>query len=135
MSEMKSWSGKKIDFKAWWNPKKGSVIQGVLMQRNRASGGSVRTPFYVLQLTKACAEGIMRDKALECAKNEYMAVPENNALIGLDELLGCEVKIKSLDATEFTTDDGEVRMLKQFEVEHSTDIINQEAAKRRPSPR
>ena len=31
--------------------------------------------------------------------------------------------------------DGEVRTLKQFDVEVSTDVINKEAAKRRPAPR
>lgn len=135
MSEFKSWSGKKIDFKAWWNAKKGSKIQGVVVQRNRASGGTVRTPYYVLQLTNAKgAEGKMRDKSIELAKGDYVAVAENNQLIGLDELLGYEVIIQLVDETEFTTEDGEVRSLKQFDVKHSEEVVNQEAAKRRPQP-
>lgn len=133
--EMKSWGGARLDFKGWWAAKKGDSVSGILLQRNRNPGGRVNTPFYVLQLTKACI-GTMRQEKVEMTKGDNIAVPENANLAGLDELLGYEVIIKVTDVKEFTTDDGEVREIKQFDVKHSAEVKNLQAASRyRPEAR
>ena len=130
MADMKSWSGLRLPIKAFWNPEKGDKVKGILMQRNRNPGGRVNAPFYVIQLTAPCDKAKMKDEVVKMEKGENIAVPENINLVGLEELLGYEVQLTLTDVTEFTTEDGEIREVKQFDVKHSDDIKNQAAASR-----
>lgn len=130
MAEFKSWSGQRLNIEGFWAPEKGDKIQGVLLQRNRNPGGRVNAPFYVLQLTKPCDKVKMKEEMTLKAKGDNVAVPENINLVGLDELLGYEVLISMTDKTEFTTEDGEVREVKQFDVKHSDAPVNEAAAQR-----
>ncbi len=131
MADMKSWSGAKLAIKAFWAPDAaGDKVEGVLLQRNRNPGGRINAPFYVLQLTKPCEKAMLKNEAVKMDKGENIAVPENVNLAGLDELLGYEVQLTFKGTEEFNTTDGEVREVKQFDVKHSADVVNQAAASR-----
>lgn len=127
---MVSWSGARLSIKAFWNPEIGDMVKGVLLQRNRDPRGKVRAPFYVLQLTAPTDKLKMKDEAVKGEKGDNIAVSENAGLSGLEELLGYEVQIKLLGKTEFATDDGELREIKEFDVKHSAEVVNQAAAQR-----
>lgn len=127
---MVSWSGARLPIEGFWNPKKGDIVKGILLQRNRNPGGRVNAPFYVLQLTQPCAEVKMKDKTLKLEKGQNIAIAENVNLVDLKELLGYEVQLKLTDITEFATEDGEVREVKQFDVKHSEKVQNEKAAAR-----
>ncbi len=128
-TELKSWSGLKLNIEAWWKAQEGQAIKGVLLQRNRNPGGRVNTPFYVLQLTEVNSDLQMKGQDMKCEKGVQVAVPENSGLQGLDELLGCEVQIKVLKVRQWETDDGELRDIKEYDVKHG-DVVNQAAASR-----
>lgn len=127
---MISWSGARLSIKAFWNPEIGDMVKGVLLQRNRNPGGRIASPFYVLQLTAPTDKLKMKDEAVKGEKGDNIAVPENIGLQGLDELLGYEVQIKLTNKNEFATEDGELREVKEFDVKHSAEVVNQAAAQR-----
>ena len=127
---MVSWSGARLSIKAFWNPEIGDTVKGILLQRNRNPGGRVAAPFYVLQLTAPTDKLKMKDEPVKGEKGDNVAVPENIGLQGLDELLGYEVQIKLTNKTDFATNDGEVREVKEFDVKHSAEVVNQAAAQR-----
>jgi hypothetical protein len=134
--QMKSWSGLRLNIEAWWAPKKGDFIKGVLLQRNKNPGGKINQPFYVIQLTAPCEQLQMKKAPIKGEKGMQVGVAENMGLVGLDELLGFEVKIKLVEVREFTNDDldGEIREVKEYDVQHSEKVVNERAASRYHAP-